>query len=302
MKRYLPIWIAVVFFLGFCAAYAFQNFESATPTEPTQPLYIAGFLTKGEQTFYQTETGEMHIGWLELEGARYYFDPSGILQTGWLQENGNTYYLDASGKACRGKTEIDGRTHYFASTGAEIIVVNPWNFIPEDYEVDLVEVEDGYTVDRSCLQALLEMLSACRKEGYEVQIVSAYRTHATQVRLFNNRVQRYLNSGYSEEESRKKAATSVAVPGTSEHQTGLAVDLVDADNWALNETQANTPTQKWLMAHCWEYGFILRYPNGKTESTGIIYEPWHYRYVGAELAKEIHKSGLCLEEYFLSLQ
>lgn len=377
MKRYLLILIVAVFLVGICTVYALQNFESVAPTEPTKPIYTPGFLTEGEHTFYQTETGEMHIGWLELDSAQYYFDAAGVMQigwfdlnnaryyfgedgvmqtgwlelegiryyfgkngkmhigwleqddlryyfdqtgtmrtgwlllgehryyldetgivrTGWLQEDGNTYYLDANGEVCRGKMEIDGVTHYFTSTGMEVIVANPWNFLPEDYTVDLVTAENGYKVDRSCLQDLLKMLSDCRKAGYNAQITSAYRTHATQVRLFNNQVQKYLNLGYSEEAARKEAATAVAVPGTSEHEMGLAVDLVDASYWVLDEKQENTPAQKWLMAHCWEYGFILRYPNGKSESTGIIYEPWHYRYVGKDYAKAIHESGLCLEEW-----
>ena len=92
----------------------------------------------------------------------------------------------------------------------------------------------------------------------------------------------------------------VAVPGTSEHQLGLALDIVDADNQLLDESQENTAVQKWLMEHSWEYGFILRYPNDKSEITGIIYEPWHYRYVGKEDAEKIHSQGVCLEEYLQS--
>ena len=87
------------------------------------------------------------------------------------------------------------------------------------------------------------------------------------------------------------------MPGTSEHQLGLAVDIVDISNQHLDASQENTAVQKWLMEHSWEYGFILRYPNEKSEITGIIYEPWHYRYVGREDAEQIHTLGVCLEEY-----
>jgi len=89
----------------------------------------------------------------------------------------------------------------------------------------------------------------------------------------------------------------VAVPGTSEHQLGLAVDLVDLDNQNLNESQEKTAVQKWLLENSWKYGFILRYPNDKRKLTGIIYEPWHYRYVGKDAAREIYETGVCLEEY-----
>ena len=102
---------------------------------------------------------------------------------------------------------------------------------------------------------------------------------------------------WSRAAAEKEAAKEIAVPGTSEHQLGLAVDLMDEDYPYLNDHQANTGTQKWLMEHCHEYGFILRYPIGSTEITGIIYEPWHYRYVGVEIAQEIMNLGITLEEY-----
>ena len=89
----------------------------------------------------------------------------------------------------------------------------------------------------------------------------------------------------------------VAVPGTSEHQLGLALDLVDARHVKLDESQENTDAYKWLSKHCAEYGFIVRYPNGKTDITGIIYEPWHFRYVGVEAATYIMENGITLEEY-----
>ena len=103
------------------------------------------------------------------------------------------------------------------------------------------------------------------------------------------------------DEAEEMAATVVARPGTSEHQLGLAVDIVDSRSYSLTDYQATLPAQKWLMAHSWEYGFILRYPDDKTDVTGIIYEPWHYRYVGKELAKELYNAGLTLEEYLQNL-
>ena len=106
-----------------------------------------------------------------------------------------------------------------------------------------------------------------------------------------------MKEGYEEEEAKVIAAREVAVPGTSEHQLGLAVDIVDKDHPLLDESQADRPTQIWLMEHCWEYGFILRYPVGTTDQTGIIYEPWHYRYVGREIAMELKELGITLEEY-----
>lgn len=181
------------------------------------------------------------------------------------------------------------------------IIVNPWNKKPSDYSVELSSVR-GYKVDSRCAYYLKQMLKACESAGHEPLIISAYRSNATQTRLYNNQVQRCMSWGYSYSAAKKKAATSVAPPGTSEHQTGLAVDIVDMDYQSLVDAQANTNTQKWLMKNSWKYGFILRYPKGTRDITGIIYEPWHYRYVGKTLAKAIYDSGLTLEEYLGAVQ
>jgi len=145
-------------------------------------------------------------------------------------------------------------------------------------------------------------MSDCRAAGHGITLISAYRPNSTQVYLYDKKVNYYRNLGYDEATAKAKAATVVAVPGTSEHELGLAVDLADSSYPYLDEAQEKTDTQKWLMEHCWEYGFILRYPNTKTESTGIIYEPWHYRYVGKDVAMELRSSGQSLEEYLNSLQ
>ncbi len=181
------------------------------------------------------------------------------------------------------------------------LLVNPWNKKPSGYSVKLSYVR-GYQVDSRCASQLKKMLSACEKAGHEPLIISGYRSNSTQKYLYDRQVQRCISWGYSYSAAKKKAATSVAPPGTSEHQTGLAVDIVDMDYQALVNSQANTNTQKWLMKNCWKYGFILRYPKGTTAITGIIYEPWHYRYVGKTLAKEIHEAGITLEEYLGAVQ
>lgn len=303
MKRYIILLILLSFLLTGCITVLPGQTEtdatqkstiSNTPTETEIP---AGWFTEAEQTFYINDDGSRHTGWLELGGTRYYLNENGVLQTGWLELDGQSYYLKADGSVSRGKVTIDNRTYHFTASGAKIILANPWNLIPYDYAPDLVYAEDGYQVDRSCQESLLQMLADCRKAGFEVKIISAYRSQQTQIELYNNKVWYYINRGYDEATARKEAATVVAIPGTSEHQLGLAVDLVDRNYQQLDEAQENTPAQKWLMEHCWEYGFILRYPNDKSASTGIIYEPWHYRYVGTALAQELHTSKQCLEEY-----
>ena len=178
-----------------------------------------------------------------------------------------------------------------------LTLVNPWNPLPEDWEVDLVTLSDGRQIDSRCYDALQEMMDACREAGYDPLICSAYRTQETQQSLYDNKVARLEAEGRTHEQALEEAGTVVAVPGTSEHQLGLAVDIVDVNNQNLTDEQEKTPTQKWLMANSWRYGFIHRYPNSKSDVTGIIYEPWHYRYVGNDAAQEIFNRGITLEEY-----
>lgn len=178
-----------------------------------------------------------------------------------------------------------------------LTLVNPWTPLPEGYEPALTRLKNGHAVDERCYPALQEMLDACRAAGLSPVICSSYRTQEKQEQLFQRQVDGLLARGYAPDEALSEAAKAVAAPGTSEHQLGLAVDIVDLNNQNLNESQEDTAVQKWLMEHCWEYGFILRYPNDKSAVTGIIYEPWHYRYVGQEAAGEIHALGICLEEY-----
>lgn len=182
-------------------------------------------------------------------------------------------------------------------TDWNLTLVNPWNPLPEDHPLTLTQLKNGQAVDSRCYPALQDMIDACRAAGLEPLICSSYRTQERQTRLFENKVSQFLAKGFPEESARTEAAKVVAPPGTSEHQLGLAVDIVDTGYQLLNNAQADTPVQQWLLEHCWEYGFIPRYPQDKEALTGIIYEPWHYRYVGKEHATAIYDSGLCLEEY-----
>lgn len=186
-----------------------------------------------------------------------------------------------------------------AESGADwrLLLVNPQTALPEGYQVELVRLANGLQVDKRIYEDLQAMLNDCWAAGLRPIVCSAYRTQAVQTRLYNNKIYRLLAAGVSREAAPAEAARWVAVPGTSEHQTGLALDIVSASYQVLNERQAQTAEQQWLMEHCWDYGFILRYPQEKTAVTGIGYEPWHYRYVGKEAAAVIRESGMCLEEY-----
>lgn len=183
-------------------------------------------------------------------------------------------------------------------SGNELLtLVNAKHPVPSDWSVSPVQLKNQQSIDRRAYTALQRMLDDAREQGLDPLICSSYRTHGRQKELFAKQVNKFLSQGYSNEIAKEKAAEWVAVPGTSEHELGLAVDIVAMDHQALDETQEDTAEQRWLMANCWKYGFILRYPTDKHEITGIQYEPWHYRYVGEDAAKEIMQKGLCLEEY-----
>ncbi|MBQ6623646.1 MAG: M15 family metallopeptidase [Mogibacterium sp.] len=171
-----------------------------------------------------------------------------------------------------------------------LILVNPDNAMPEGMEVETASTESGHEVDARVKEPLEEMLAACREAGYSPQIISAFRTRETQQYLYDTTANK----------------NDTAKPGHSEHECGLAIDIIDSSSagWAdpLIDEQEELPAQIWLMENCQDYGFILRYPKDKEDITQIIYEPWHYRYVGKEHATKIMESGVCLEEYIEELK
>ena len=189
-----------------------------------------------------------------------------------------------------------GKTGAFA-----LILVNPTHYIPDGYEPDLETVQGKYKMDKLAASAAKELLAAAKAAGYDMQLCSAYRTVEKSAELYERQVKQWMSYGYDEATAKVEAARWVAPPGTSEHHTGLAMDLVSSDYWGqysdLEHAYENFDSFKWMVAHCAEYGFILRYPKDKQDITGITYEPWHYRYVGKENAAYIMKNGLCLEEY-----
>ena len=188
-----------------------------------------------------------------------------------------------------------GNTHTItASEEWNLVVVNRWNELPEDYVVELMELSNGQKIDERIYPHLQEMFDAARAEGIYPIVREGYRTEKEQQALYDEKVQAYINEGYSRQRAERTAKEWVALPGTSEHQLGIAVDI-NADK----EKCSNDEVYAWLSDNAHEYGFILRYPQGKLEMTGISYEPWHYRYVGEEVAKDIYMKEICLEEYFL---
>ena len=181
-----------------------------------------------------------------------------------------------------------------------MILCNPTHPLPDGYieNVKLKSIfQTKYKVDERIWYNVKAMFLAAKMDGINLTMVSAFRDIALQTRNFNNKKNSYINSGMSEEAAYAKTATIIAVPGTSEHHTGLALDILCSSYGSLTSGFDQTKAYKWLREHCTEYGFIMRYAKDKTDITKIIYEPWHYRFVGIENAKKITASGLCYEEY-----
>ena len=244
-----------------------------------------GWVDTDEGRFYINEDGSIHTGWLKVDGDTYYLSEGGAMHTGWMEADGDQYYFQEDGKMAVGKVSIDGTNKYFTSQGKYIVLVNRWNPVPDDYEAELVDFE-GFQIDAQCRDALEEMVNACRSSGLLCNLTSAYRGYNYQNSLFQRKVNNLMAAGYTRANAEAETGRSIAVPGTSEHQLGLAVDLKNTYS-----------TYNWLAENSWKYGFIVRYPDGDTALTGIYYEPWHLRYVGKELAAELFELDMCLEAY-----
>ncbi len=177
-----------------------------------------------------------------------------------------------------------------------MILVNALHPIEQDFSVNLVEFSN-VQCDERVLPAVEAMMEAAKQDGVSIYPCSGYRSPDRSAVLYQQQIQQYLDRGYEQEEAEKIAAHWVAPPGTSEHHTGLVFDFLSNDCTTMNETFAECDAAKWLEKHAVEYGFILRYPKGLEQKTGIVFEPWHYRYVGSEAAAKIKAANVTLEEY-----
>ena len=189
----------------------------------------------------------------------------------------------------------------FSKDDWNLLLVNKQHPVPEDHTFELGTIAGSMKCDARILPELFAMLKAAKDDGVYLSVCSPYRDISRQKILFERKITRHMNNGYSYMEAYKKASQIVTVPGASEHQIGLALDIISNDYTSLNEGFEKTSAGKWLREHCKEYGFILRYPRGKEYITGIDYEPWHFRYVGKEAATIIMDNGITLEEFVGSI-
>ena len=206
------------------------------------------------------------------------------------------YSYDTTGKTVRNAFDENGEVDL-------LFPINSTYYITRNFQVAKLETVDGdYKMDYRAAPHCREMLAAMRKElNSDISAFSTYRSYSYQEGNFQRKVNKLISKGYSKTDAYNTAATIVAIPGTSEHQLGLAIDVylwsLYKRDGELNESFEGTKEYKWLQEHAWEYGFILSYPKDKIKDTGIIYEPWHYRYVGIENAKAIRDSGKLLSQW-----
>ena len=174
-----------------------------------------------------------------------------------------------------------------------IRLANYDNLLPEDFEVELANIDETRQFDARAIDYLTDMLNDMRKDGIvNIWVQSAYRSVARQKELYDNKMNEYLEEGKTQEEAQKLTEEYINKPGSSDHNLGLAVDFNYVDN-----SFAKTDAYKWLLKNAENYGFILRYPKDKEDITKIEYESWHWRYVGEEHAKKMNELDMCLEEY-----
>ena len=280
--------------------------ETTTTAEPEVPVtdYIA--------TMYATDTLNVRekpsteakiVGQLNVGDEA---SVTGYTDTGWyrVKYDGGQYfvfgeYLSYDQPKKEENVFAVPEGYRFQCDDDYFFIVNKQIHLPADYSIETSFVQGSYELEAVAAQHCRDMIEAAKADGIELKVLSAYRTVAYQQDLFDRNIKsRMDNYGMTYEQAYYDVSINIAPPGGSEHNAGLAVDIIEADHWDTYEEFEDTEEFAWLQKHCAEYGFILRYLKGKEDITGYIYEPWHYRYVGVNHAAAVMESGLCLEEYF----
>lgn len=222
-----------------------------------------------------------------------------------VQDEIDQFTLDdilEANEVSRGMTESEEYSSTLSVDDWQLVLVNKQHPVPEDYSFTLGTITGSMKCDVRIIDELMAMLEAAKADGIDLVICSPYRDYNRQTVLFERKIDYYMERGYSYLEAYKIASITVTVPGASEHQIGLALDIVSDTYTSLDTGFGKTDAGIWLKEHGYEYGFILRYPLGKEYITGIQYEPWHYRYVGKKSATAIMKQGITLEEFLEDLE
>lgn len=184
-----------------------------------------------------------------------------------------------------------------------LVLVNAGHALKKSYHVSLRSICKGrLQAAEQLYDPLVALLRDAKKEGYDFWIASAWRSREKQQKLVEEDVRLEMQKGASQEEALRLTYLETMPPGHSEHETGLALDILCAGNMRMDSSQEKEPGNRWLRKNCHRYGFILRYPKDKKKITGINYEPWHLRYVGVEASKYMKERNMTLEEFWEVVQ
>lgn len=310
-KRYASVVFVILFFMNSCS-FSFAVFAEKTGFIKAQETYSAivedSDITLAVETGAETEDSDLGEGALDELDLDY--DPEtditgvDVYTLDDILENSEEYWQESTqaqnDKEDTGAAEQLPEDYEFDSTDWRLILINKQHPIPDDYEFSLGRAKDNIQIlcDDRIIEDLLLMLQAAQKDGFNLGVRSPYRTYDRQESNFNDRIKSYMRQGYSYMDAYKATSQVITVPGCSEHEVGLALDITCDSYQQLLQGFAETEEGKWLAEHSHEYGFTLRYPAGKEYITGIEYEPWHFRYVGREAAKIMHDENICLEEFW----
>lgn len=269
--------LAAIALLCFGATVLFGRNEPTVPEAETSNDYSYSEKSNEEASNFATNIGSTVSEVTELTGN--------VVKS---SENGGEYKYAYAGFS---PSYADVK-----NTQWNLILVNRDYILPDDYSVKLApaveSMPDGERLDYRVAPHYNEMYLAAQKDGIDLEPVSGYRSVERQTRNFERKINYYMDEGMDKIEATQTAATHILPPGTSEHNAGLAMDIC-----SLYQNFDQSEEFEWLCENAADYGFILRYPKDKEDVTEIIYEPWHWRYVGVETAKKIKASGLCYEEY-----
>lgn len=195
--------------------------------------------------------------------------------------------------------EAPAEDKQFSADDWNLMLVNKQHPIPDNYVFETAQISSGGKLcDERILLPLKQMFEAAAADGVSLVVCSPYRSNNRQEMLFARKVDYYMEQGFDYMQSYALASQAVTIPGSSEHEVGLALDIITNGYSSLDEGFGDTPAGRWLAANSYKYGFVVRYLKGKEEITGIEYEPWHIRYVGVAAATVMYEEGICLEEFW----
>lgn len=300
-KRYAGIVFSFLFFMSSCS-FSFAVFLEQTGFVNAQETYNAVVEDSDVALAVYEEVDPEEAAWIEAEASKEYESSEDM-------GNMDFYTLDdiledreiplESGNEDQEKETYEDFS--FDSSDWRLVLINKQHPIPDEYEVNLGKIntiKGTMYCDERIIDDYLAMLQAAKNDGLSLAVLSPYRNEDRQEYLFGRKIQAYMKQGFSYMDAYKTASQAVTIPGASEHQIGLALDIVSNTYTTLDEGFANTSEGGWLVEHSYEYGFVLRYPSGKEYITSIEYEPWHFRYVGKEAAAVMKSENICLEEFW----